>query len=461
MTCWHNNPPSPKVNVQYMLPISSKVALLWLRRDLRLEDHAALYHALRSGHPVLPLFILDRDILDTLPHQADPRVTFIHDTLGHLHQRLHARGSTILVRHGFPLAVWQSLLEELDIAAVYASRDHEPSALARDQAVQALLRARGIPFHTFKDHLILDGEEVLKDGGEPYTVFTPYSKKWKAKLEEGEPRDGIPFYLRAYPVEPHLHRLLQTVPLPIPSLQAIGFQRSALEIPGKAIPDSRICHYHETRDFPAQLGTSRLGIHLRFGTVSIREAARKAHALNPTYLQELIWRDFYAMILHHFPHVAQGPFKPRYAAIPWRNDEAEFAAWCSGHTGYPLVDAGMRELNATGFMHNRVRMVTASFLTKHLLVDWRWGEAYFAQKLLDFDLASNNGGWQWAAGCGTDAAPYFRIFNPAAQQRRFDPHMEYVRRWVPEHGTAQYPPPIVDHAAARARCLRAYSTALK
>ncbi len=437
-----------------------KIALFWFRRDLRLQDNAGLYHALKSGYQVLPMFIFDTTILDRLNDKADARVGFIHATLLELQAQLGALGSAMLVRHGNPQEVWKAILAEFDVAAVYTNRDYEPTAIARDKAVAEMLAQKGIPFQTFKDQIIFEGNEVLKDDGKPYTVFTPYSRKWKAKLESRMAGGNESFYFKAYPTEKYFAHLLRIAPLPTPTLQDLGFEPSKIDIPGKEVAAGLIKNYHETRDFPAQLGTSRLGIHFRFGTVSIREKARKAEKLNTTYLNELIWRDFYAMILQHFPHVVDGPFRPQYEAIQWRNDEREFAAWCKGETGYPIVDAGMRELNTTGFMHNRVRMIVASFLTKHLLIDWRWGEAYFAEKLLDFDLASNNGGWQWAAGCGTDAAPYFRIFNPDSQQQKFDPKFQYIRHWVPEFGTPAYPKPIVDHKASRERCLVVYKAGL-
>ncbi|MBL0019103.1 MAG: deoxyribodipyrimidine photo-lyase [Bacteroidetes bacterium] len=437
-----------------------KIALFWFRRDLRLHDNASLYHALKSGYPVLPMFVLDSDILSKLQDPTDARVTFIHDSLTNLQTALTAQKGSLLVRHGKPLDVWKSLLSEFDIAEVHTNRDYEPTAIERDNAIGELLAANGIGFHTHKDHVIFEGNEVVKDDGKPYTVFTPYSRKWKAKLESGKKENGESFYFKAYPSEDNLDKLLQTTAFPMPSLKDIGFQRSRIQIPRQEVAAGIIKNYHETRDFPAILGTSRLGIHFRFGTISIREKARKAEQLNTTYLNELIWRDFYSMILQHFPHVVDGPFRPQYDAIQWRNDQREFEAWCKGETGYPIVDAGMRELNATGFMHNRVRMITASFLAKHLLIDWRWGEAYFAEKLLDFDLASNNGGWQWAAGCGTDAAPYFRIFNPESQQQKFDSKFQYIKHWVPEYGTPKYAKPIVDHKTSRERCLEVYKAGL-
>lgn len=433
--------------------MKEKIAIFWFRRDLRLEDNAGLFHALQGALPVLPLFIFDKNILDDLEDRDDARVTYIHDRIRFLGEETGKQGSGFLVEYGEPVEVWKKLIDRFDIGAVYANRDYEPYAKDRDEAVGALLQSDGIPFHTFKDHVIFQYGEVLKDDGTPYTVFTPYSRKWKARLKE----EGIP----RFPSGTLLGNFLKEAPRqPSISLEEMGFSRSSLLIPPMSVPQGLIRNYDKTRDFPAIQGTSRLGVHFRFGAISIRDKARKALELNETFLNELIWRDFYAMILAHFRHVVSGPFKKAYEAIEWRNNQAEFEAWCEGRTGYPIVDAGMRELKATGYMHNRVRMITASFLTKHLLIDWRWGEAYFAQKLLDYDLASNNGGWQWAAGCGTDAAPYFRVFNPAAQQEKFDQGLEYVKKWVPEYGTASYPRPIVEHKMARERCLETYKKAL-
>jgi deoxyribodipyrimidine photo-lyase len=445
-----------------------RCCIAWLRRDLRLEDNAALYHALKSGQPVLPLFIFDRNILDDLDDPADARVSFLHATLGELSEQLQGLGSSILVRYGKPLEVWSSLLEEFDIQAVYANRDYEPYALERDAAVTELLQKRGIAWHDYKDHVIFERGEVLKADGDPYTVFTPYSRRWREKLasrldmilDEAGSEQPLSYYLKPYPTQRYFDSFCPLPPQPIPSLEDMGFAPSSIPIPSRSVSRSLIRSYDKTRDFPALDGTSRLGIHFRFGTISIREKAWRAQQLNDTFLNELIWRDFYAMILAHFPHVATRSFRPQYDRIAWRNDEAEFERWCAGRTGYPIVDAGMRQLNQTGYMHNRVRMITASFLTKHLLIDWRWGEAYFANKLLDFDLASNNGGWQWAAGSGTDAAPYFRIFNPASQQEKFDQDYQYVRRWVPEYGTPRYPQPMVEHKVARERCLKVYKEGL-
>lgn len=441
-----------------------KIALCWLRRDLRLNDQAALYHALRSGYPVLPLFIFDREILDEL-EPDDARVTFIHQQIEALREQLAGLGSAMIVRYGNPLVVWPQILDEFRVAAVFTNRDYEPYAVQRDRQVAALLEQQGVTFHTFKDHVIFEADEVLKDDGKPYTVFTPYSRKWRARLDSrlqtGTDGQAESFYLSSYPTEQYFAQLLQTPPMPVPSLHDMGFKVSKIAFPPPSIPSGVVRHYDKTRDLPAlEQGTSRLGIHFRFGTISIREKARAARKLNDTYLNELIWRDFYSQILAHFPHVVEGPFKPQYARIPWREAPEDFKKWCEGRTGYPLVDAGMRQLNTTGYMHNRVRMVAASFLTKHLLLNWQQGETYFAQKLLDFDLASNSGGWQWAAGCGTDAAPYFRVFNPLEQAKKFDPEYKYIRRWVPEFGTPAYPAPMVEHRFARERCLATFSKAL-
>jgi len=445
-----------------MHPSGEKINAFWFRRDLRLHDNAGLYHALRAGRPVLAVFIFDTHILERLQDRDDARVSFLHQQLAQLKDQLEQMGSSLLVRHGRPLEVWRSIAAAYPLEAVYTNRDYEAYALERDQAVKELLAAAGAGFHTFKDHVIFEGDEVLKADGKPYTVFSPYGRRWREKLGTRPPLGGGEgsYYLQAYPTEKYHHHFLKISALPFPSLASLGFEPSALPIPPTEVPQRIIQAYDLQRNTPSVRGTSRLGIHFRFGTISLREKARRAMVLNDTYLNELIWRDFYAQILYNFPQVEKHAFNPKYEHIPWRNNEQEFERWCAGRTGYPIVDAGMRELNATGFMHNRVRMITASFLTKHLLIDWRWGEAYFARKLLDFDLASNNGGWQWAAGSGTDAAPYFRVFNPFAQQEKFDPQFAYVKQWVPEWGSNAYPAPMVDHKIARERCLATYKQAL-
>lgn len=448
--------------------MKNKIAICWLRRDLRLEDNAALYHALKSGWPVLPLFIYDRNILDELEDRADARVAFIHDTLQTIKTRLQDQGSDLLVKYDEPTAAWQEILEEWSVGAVYTNRDYENYAIQRDRSIAELLQEHDISLHTYKDHVIFEADEVEKKAGGVYTVFTPYSRTWKAKLatrmsrvvEEGQTKD-ISYYFKQYPTEQYFTAFAETEKeLWYPALAEMDFKPTKIDIPAPTVKRGLVRTYDETRNFPAINGTSRLGVHFRFGTISIRQKARMAQRLNETFLNELIWRDFYAQILSAFPKVGTESFRAEYDAIEWRNNEDEFAAWCAGQTGYPIVDAGMRELNTTGYMHNRVRMIVASFLTKHLLIDWRWGERYFAAKLLDYDLASNNGGWQWAAGCGTDAAPYFRVFNPTSQMEKFDKDKKYVRRWVPEYGTPDYPDPIVDHKMARERCLAVYKAGI-
>lgn len=426
--------------------------IFWHRRDLRIHDNAGLYKALKSGETIQPIFIFDTTILSKLP-VSDQRVLFIHQELQKLKAKYAELGSDLKVFHGNPRDIIPLIVETYNAKTVYTNRDYEPYALQRDKALFEQLKEVKCELIGAKDHVIFEKNEVLKADGLPYTVFTPYSRKWKEQLNE--------FYLSSYPVEKYFKYLNQTVAEPLPSLENIGFNsEQTVEFPSLETPLSTIERYNETRDIPSILGTSRLSIHLRFGTISIRELARIAKAKNETYLNELIWRDFYQMIIFHFPHSARDSFKKQYDQIQWERNEAHFKAWCEGKTGYPLVDAGMRELNATGFMHNRVRMVVASFLTKHLLIDWRLGEAYFAEKLLDFELASNTGGWQWAAGCGCDAAPYFRVFNPTSQQEKFDKEFKYIKKWVPEFGTPAYPKPIIDHKFARERVLARYKEAL-
>jgi deoxyribodipyrimidine photo-lyase len=441
-----------------------KITIFWHRRDLRLHDNAGLYHALGSSRPVLPLFIFDTDILDQLTDRKDARVEFIHDHVHALSRQLAELGAAIRVEHGKPFEIWKKLLHTLPIAEVYTNHDYEPYAIARDTQIKELLQSHGVEMKTFKDHVIFEKLEIAKDDGKPYTVFTPYSKKWKITLKNSLPQGeediaSSPLW-SSYPNGDRFSNFLKTTQDSIPGLGEMGFERAGITFPASEVMRDVIRNYDKTRNIPAIQGTSRLGVYFRFGVISIREKARHASRLNETFLNELIWRDFYAMILSNFPHVAGHAFRPEYDRIEWRYDETEFQQWCEGTTGYPLVDAGMRELASTGFMHNRVRMVAASFFTKHLLQDWRLGEAWFARKLLDFDLASNNGGWQWAAGCGTDAAPYFRVFNPVNQQEKFDKDYEYIKRWIPEFGTAKYPKSIVDHKFARERCLKTYKDAL-
>jgi deoxyribodipyrimidine photo-lyase len=411
--------------------------------------------AQKEGLKVLPIFIFDQKILDKLEDKADRRVDFIHRTITELQSELNSKGKSIWVYYGTPDAAFEELNKQYQIKAVFTNKDYEQYGIQRDSSISSQLIKSQISFHSFKDQVIFEQAEVTKDDGKPYTVFTPYSRKWKAAWEANPPKMS--------PSEKGVEYFFDSKPLPIPSLKDMGFEPTDLEVPPKKWKEATVKNYTTQRDFPAiEGGTSHLGLHLRFGTISIRQLALETASLNTTYLNELIWRDFYQMILWHFPHVAEGKsFRAQYDLIEWRNNEKEFEAWCQGRTGYPIVDAGMRELNATGFMHNRVRMIVASFLTKHLLIDWRWGEAYFAQKLLDFDFAANNGGWQWASGSGCDAAPYFRVFNPRLQTEKFDKQLQYIRKWVPELDSLSYPKPIVVHEEARVRVLAAYSKALK
>ena len=429
-----------------------KIAVFWFRRDLRLDDNAGLYHALKSKDSVLPIFIFDKNILDKLEDKNDKRVEFIHDAILDLNTKLTELNSTIKVFYSTPEKVFKELVKEYDITTVYTNHDYEPYADERDLGVKEFLVKHKIGFKSYKDQCIFEKDEVTKDDGKPYTVFTPYSRKWKLRLTD--------YHVKPYPNKKYFSNFLKSDSFQIPTLKQLGFEKTDLETPSKTISKLVVTNYKEQRDFPAIKGTSKLSVHLRFGTVSIRALAKQALVLNETWLNELIWRDFYMTILYHFPHAAKNSFKPQYDRIVWRNNETEFKAWCEGKTGFPIVDAGMRELNNTGFMHNRVRMIVASFLVKDLLIDWRWGEAYFAQKLLDFDLSANNGGWQWASGSGCDSAPYFRVFNPTEQTKKFDPKYEYIKKWISEFNTPDYPKPIVDHAAARLRVLAVYKEAL-
>lgn len=432
---------------------SNPVAIFWHRRDLRLHDNTGLYHALESGLQVLPLFIFDTVILDKLDNMLDARVHFIYRHIEKLCRMYEEHGSSLLVKHGKPLEIFEALAASYNVKAVFTNHDYEPYALQRDKEVGDFLHRSDIEFHAFKDHVIFEKDEVVKTDGEPYTVYTPYMRRWKARFAENKPA--------IVHIQDRINALLPTQPFDIPALEDLGFKPVNLSFPVGDPDLAVIQNYHNDRDFPAKNGTTRLGVGLRFGTVSIREMVNLAAENNETWLNELIWREFFQMILHHFPQTAERSFKPAYDRIEWINDEKQFKAWCMGMTGFPIVDAGMRELSETGFMHNRVRMITASFLVKHLLIDWRWGEAWFAEKLLDYEQASNIGNWQWVAGSGCDAAPYFRVFNPQLQAKKFDPKGEYVRKWVPEATTKDYPKPIVDHAVARARALETYKKALQ
>ncbi len=431
------------------------INIFWFRRDLRLEDNVGLYHALKGEYPVLPIFIFDTEILDTLP-KDDARVCFIHSSLQNMRRVLEDTAKrSLAIYHGAPEEVFQKLIEEYPIDAVYANHDYEPYARKRDASIAQWLGEHGIAFKTFKDQVIFEKDEVLKDDGAPYVVYTPFMKKWKQTFNPS-------IHLVHHDIPSYFDNLVQHSSLPNRSLADIGFKTSQIKVPEYTVSSDLVQHYEATRNFPGkEQGTSRLGPHLRFGTVSIRQMVKKAIASKKeTFWNELIWREFFMQILWHFPHTVNTAFKPKYDRIMWRNNEEEFEKWKSGKTGYALVDAGMRELNQTGYMHNRVRMLVASFLCKHLLIDWRWGEAYFAEKLLDYEMASNVGNWQWAAGSGVDAAPYFRIFNPMTQVEKFDKDKTYITTWVPEFQELTYPQKIVDHKLARERCLKVYKEAV-
>ena len=429
------------------------INVFWFRRDFRLEDNNGLYQALKKGLPVLPIFIFDANILEELDKPIDRRVQFIYEEIVRINEQLGQYGSSIVVKYGKPTEIWAALFKQHHIENIYANRDYEPYATERDAAVNKIAQQNNSELLLFKDHVIFEWNEVLKDDGKPYTVYTPYSKKWKLRYA----KEGI----NQYPTENHFNNFVKLKKQNIIALEAMGFKKVPFQFPDRSFSNQIIGNYDKTRNFPAVNGTSRLGLHLRFGTISIRALAKFAINTNEKFLNELIWRDFYQVILKHFPHVVTSSFKPKYDAIPWRNNEADFEKWATGNTGYPMVDAGMRELVTTGYMHNRVRMVVASFFTKHLLLDWRRGEAFFAKHLLDFDLASNNGGWQWAAGTGCDAAPYFRIFNPTTQITKFDKEHKYINKWIPElTDPFKYAKPMVEHKFARERALATYKAAL-
>jgi deoxyribodipyrimidine photo-lyase len=438
--------------------MQDKVTVFWFRRDLRCHDNAGLFQALQSGLPVLPVFIFDRDILDHLP-EDDARLSFIHKELHKIDQELKNHGSALTTFYGKPKEMWKEIISTHEVDAVFTNRDYEPYALEREEKILNLLTEKGIKLHTFKDQVIFEKEEIVKQDGNPYVVYTPYKNKWTETLRT---QVGDFKNITRYPSETHLNKCVKNPNGRIIPLEEMGFTKSSIEVPAYNINEQLIADYDKTRDYPAKKeGTSRLGIHLRFGTVSVRDMVEKAdQATDKTFLSELIWREFFMQILYHYPHTTHQAFKPKYDRIEWRNNEEEFEKWKNGQTGYKLVDAGMRELNTTGHMHNRVRMLVASFLCKHLLIDWRWGERYFAEKLLDYELASNVGNWQWAAGSGVDAAPYFRIFNPITQKDKFDKQREYINRWVPEHRTPQYTKMMVDHKQARERCLATYKAAV-
>ena len=433
--------------------MNKDVSIFWFRRDLRLEDNVGLFHALSENENVLPIFIFDKNILDKLEDKYDRRVHFIHQALEKIQLELTKISSTLLVFNSTPKEIFNKLLIEYKVKRVYVNHDYEPYAQLRDAEILELLNQHHVEFKTYKDQCIFEKKEVVKDDGTPYTVFTPYSNKWKKNLSY--------LHYKSYETQKHFNHFFKQSPEELPSLSQLGFEETDIKLlPNKTVSEELIQKYKEQRDFPAIEGTSKLSVYLRFGLISIRGLVSKSINLSQTWLNELIWRDFYMMILSNFPHVAEHAFKSKYERIVWQNNEADFKKWCDGETGFPIVDAGMRELNATGFMHNRVRMIVSSFLIKDLLIDWRWGEAYFAKKLNDFDLSANNGGWQWASGSGCDSAPYFRVFNPSEQQKKFDPNFIYIKKWIPEYGSINYPAPIIDHAFARLRVIKLYKEAL-
>ncbi len=427
------------------------VAVCWFRRDLRINDNTAFYHALKSGFPVLPVFIFDTQILDQLSDKNDKRVNFIHDNLMAMNNSFLKSNSSFLVINDTSLEAFKQIEKQFIIAGVFTNEDYEPAAIHRDKEIGKYFNSKNIPFHLYKDQVIFEKAEIMKSDGTPYYIFTPYSKLWLKNFEVLE--------LPSYPSEKFLDHLLKTDPVLIPSLEAIGFEKIMLDILPLQIDNTTIEEYDQNRNLPGISGTSHVSVHLRFGTISIRELVKIANKFNQVYLKELIWREFFMMLLYHYPKVVNHNFNHKYDFIKWRNDENEFKKWCAGETGYPLVDAGMRQLNETGWMHNRVRMVVAGFLCKDLLIDWRWGEAYFAEKLLDYELSSNNGNWQWAAGTGADAAPYFRVFNPSTQIQNFDPKLTYIKTWIKPFRPG-YLPEIVDHNMARKRALDVYKEAL-
>ena len=433
--------------------MKDKLNIFWFRRDLRLEDNVGFTEALKAEDPVLPIFIFDSEILEKLPAD-DARVTFIFEELQKMRKQIQdAHGSSIAMYHGNPLKIFQELTEQYNIQKVFTNRDYEPYAKSRDLEVEELLNKNNVEFKTFKDQVIFEKDEVVKKDGDPYVVYTPYMKIWMEKFSQS--------HLEDHETTKYFSNLIQHSRLPNLSLSDLGFETSKIKVPDFEVSEALIDQYQRTRNFPGKDSTSRIGPHLRFGTVSIRRVMEMAYSRsNNTFMKELIWREFFMQILYHFPYTVTEAFKKKYDRINWRNNQEEFELWKQGKTGYPLVDAGMRQLNTTGFMHNRVRMLVASFLCKHLLIDWRWGEAYFAEKLLDYEMSSNIGNWQWAAGSGVDAAPYFRIFNPTTQIEKFDKDRKYIKKWVKEYGTAHYPKEMVDHKEARERALEVYKEAV-
>ena len=429
-----------------------KITLFWFRRDLRIEDNCGLFHALNGKNKVLPIFIFDKKILKKLPKQ-DARLEMILMSLNNIDLAMKTKRCSVGRFHGTPKTIFPELIKKWRVEKVICNEDYEPYATNRDAEIRQLLEKEGVVFEMYKDQVIFAKDEIVKKDGSPYKVYTPFSRKWLERFEENP--------LKTYPSETLLGNLTLNESLPKINLADLGFDKSIIVEPKYSFDNKVIDEYEETRNFPSLDSTSRLGSYLRFGIVSVRALVQKAASRsNNIFLKELIWREFFMQILWHFPHTSYKSFKPQYDKIEWLNNPEDFEKWCKGDTGYPLVDAGMRQLNQTGFMHNRVRMLVGSFLCKHLLIDWRWGEAYFAEKLLDYEMSSNVGNWQWVAGCGVDAAPYFRIFNPSEQVKKFDKELRYIQKWVPNFQEIDYPAPMVDHKKARERCLMVYKTAL-
>ena len=423
-----------------------KTAVFWFRRDLRIEDNIGFVAALEENDRVLPVFIFDELITNEL-ETDDPRITFIYESLEKINKTFSKYGSSLLILKGTPLEVWKELLRDYDMSALYYNKDYEPYARERDKKVEELLQQASVESRSFKDQVIFEEDEVVKGDMKPYHVFTPYKNKWLSLYKNTETTKKA-----------QLRKLIQ-YKMPFPEITELQFEHSEIKV--KPFDLSKAQRYEEDRDYPFREGGTHLGPHLRFGTISIRKLVKEIKKESDVLLSELIWREFFMQILYHYPDVVHENFKSKYNGVVWRNNKEDFERWCQGMTGYPLVDAGMRELNSTGYMHNRVRMITAGFLCKHLLIDWRWGEAYFASKLLDYELASNNGNWQWAAGTGCDASPYFRIFNPTSQVKKFDKDLIYIRRWIPEYETFDYPSPIVEHKMARERALKTYRSGIQ
>ncbi|MGV0827595.1 cryptochrome/photolyase family protein [Empedobacter brevis] len=431
--------------------MKNKISIFWFRRDLRLEDNVGLYHALSSEFQVLPVFIFDKGILEKLDDKKDRRVDYIHQVLQNINQELKSFNTSLNIFYGHPLEIFQQLSKNYSIQNIFCNRDYEPQAIERDTLIYNFFKQHGIPFKAFKDQVIFDKKDILKKDGSPYTVYTPYSKKWKQILNSEHYKSYNPDYTNFF----------NTAFTEVLSLEKIGFDKTTITFEAPILDAKILEDYENYRDYPAKQCTTQLGIALRFGTISIRKCVAFAVKYSQIWLNELIWREFFMQILYHFPNVVHQPFKVKYNEIEWRNDEFEFKRWCEGKTGFPIVDAGMRQLNQTGYMHNRVRMIAASFLCKHLLIDWRWGEAYFASKLNDYDLSANNGNWQWVSGSGCDAAPYFRVFNPTLQAEKFDKESLYIKKWVVEFETEDYISPIISHNYARDRVVQVFKEALK